>query len=107
MTKELLTIQRARIGAADTALLGPLDLTLAAGEALALFGPNGAGKSTLLRAIMGSRGAGCRRRSSSMASPSKAVTLAEWHGRVLDMCRRAAACFRASPRKGKHAGSLG
>jgi branched-chain amino acid transport system ATP-binding protein len=53
MTKDLLTIQKARIGAADTALLGPLDLTLAAGEALALFGPNGAGKSTLLRAIMG------------------------------------------------------
>lgn len=53
MNKELLTIQKARIGAADTALLGPLDLSLAAGEALALFGPNGAGKSTLLRAIMG------------------------------------------------------
>ena len=53
MTKDLLTIQSARIGAVDTALLGPLDLTLAAGEALALFGPNGAGKSTLLRAIMG------------------------------------------------------
>ena len=53
MIKELLTIQKARIGAADTALLGPLDLSLAAGEALALFGPNGAGKSTLLRAIMG------------------------------------------------------
>ncbi len=53
MTKDLLNIQSARIGAVDTALLGPLDLTLAAGEALALFGPNGAGKSTLLRAIMG------------------------------------------------------
>ena len=53
MNKELLTIQKARICAADTALLGPLDLSLAAGEALALFGPNGAGKSTLLRAIMG------------------------------------------------------
>lgn len=53
MTKDLLTIQKARIGAADTALLGPLNLSIAAGEALALFGPNGAGKSTLLRAIMG------------------------------------------------------
>jgi branched-chain amino acid transport system ATP-binding protein len=53
MTKDVLTIQKARIGATDTALLGPLDLTLASGEALALFGPNGAGKSTLLRAIMG------------------------------------------------------
>lgn len=53
MTKDLLTIEKARIGAADTALLGPLDLSIAAGEALALFGPNGAGKSTLLRAIMG------------------------------------------------------
>jgi len=53
MTKDLLTIQKARIGAAGTALLGPLDFSIAAGEALALFGPNGAGKSTLLRAIMG------------------------------------------------------
>lgn len=53
MTKAILSIRNARIGAEGTALLGPLDLTLAAGEALAVFGPNGAGKSTLLRSIMG------------------------------------------------------
>ena len=34
-------------------VLGPLDLTLSAGERLALTGPNGAGKSTLLRCIAG------------------------------------------------------
>ena len=52
MTKDLLTIQKARIGAANTALLGPLDLSIAAGEALALFGPNGAGKTTLVRGTL-------------------------------------------------------
>lgn len=34
-------------------VLGPIDLTLAAGERLALTGPNGAGKSTFLRCIAG------------------------------------------------------
>jgi ABC-2 type transport system ATP-binding protein len=33
--------------------LGPLDLTLAGGERVALVGPNGAGKSTTLRAMAG------------------------------------------------------
>ncbi len=32
---------------------GPLDLTLSAGESLALVGPNGVGKSTLLRTMAG------------------------------------------------------
>lgn len=53
MTEDLLSIRNARIGPVDAPLLGPIDLTLARGEALALFGPNGAGKSTLLRAILG------------------------------------------------------
>jgi ABC-type multidrug transport system ATPase subunit len=35
------------------AALAPLDLTLAAGETLAVLGPNGAGKSTLLRLLAG------------------------------------------------------
>ena len=39
--------------------LGPIDLTLAAGERVAILGPNGAGKSSLLRRIAGlERGAG-------------------------------------------------
>lgn len=53
MTAALLSIRGLRLGTADAAWLGPLDLTLHVGEAFALFGPNGAGKSSLLRAIMG------------------------------------------------------
>jgi branched-chain amino acid transport system ATP-binding protein len=53
MTETLLTIENGRIGTAETARLGPIDLSLTAGEAFAIFGPNGAWKSTLLRAIMG------------------------------------------------------
>ncbi len=34
-------------------VLGPLDLTIATGEALAVVGPNGAGKTTLLRLLAG------------------------------------------------------
>jgi len=40
-----------RFGA--TPILRGLDLTVAAGETLALFGPNGAGKTTLLRTLAG------------------------------------------------------
>ena len=34
-------------------VVGPLDLTIAAGEVVGLVGPNGAGKSTLMRALAG------------------------------------------------------
>ena len=36
---------------------GPFDLTLAAGERVAILGPSGAGKSTLLRLMAGERSA--------------------------------------------------
>mgnify|MGYP001294783737 CR=1 FL=1 len=36
-------------------VLGPLDLTIASGERLAVIGPNGAGKTTLLRCLAGLR----------------------------------------------------
>jgi iron complex transport system ATP-binding protein len=39
--------------AGNRAVLGPLDLRLAAGECLAVLGPNGAGKTTLLRLLAG------------------------------------------------------
>ncbi|NTW39148.1 MAG: ABC transporter ATP-binding protein [Cellulomonadaceae bacterium] len=35
------------------ATVGPVDLTIAAGESVGLIGPNGAGKSTVLRALCG------------------------------------------------------
>ena len=37
-----------------TPTVGPLDLSLQAGEVVGIFGPNGCGKSTLLRALCGS-----------------------------------------------------
>lgn len=40
-------------GVATTLALGPLDLSIARGEVVAVVGPNGAGKSTLLRVMAG------------------------------------------------------
>lgn len=37
----------------DTILVGPVDLTVGAGDWVNVIGPNGAGKSTLLRAVAG------------------------------------------------------
>ena len=41
-------LTEARVDGPDRTILGPLDLTVAAGEYWALLGPNGAGKTTLL-----------------------------------------------------------
>ena len=38
----------------ERAVVGPLDLTVHRGEALAVVGPNGAGKTSLLRLLTGS-----------------------------------------------------
>ncbi len=40
----------------DNRVLGPVNVTVAAGEWLGLIGPNGAGKSTMLRAAVGAAG---------------------------------------------------
>lgn len=53
MTHAALEITNFRLGPETNPRLGPLSLTLQAGEALALLGPNGAGKSSLLRTIIG------------------------------------------------------
>lgn len=42
-----------RLESVGNAVLAPLDLTLAPGEAVAVLGPSGAGKSTLLRIVAG------------------------------------------------------
>lgn len=42
-----------RLEAVTHPVLGPLDLTVAAGEAVAVLGPSGAGKSTLLKIVAG------------------------------------------------------
>ena len=49
---DLIQLRGAEIGY-KKAILPPIDLTIRAGERIAILGPNGAGKSTLLRTIIG------------------------------------------------------
>ncbi|NDW03800.1 heme ABC exporter ATP-binding protein CcmA [Jiella pacifica] len=48
-----LTLDALVVGRGSTAVAGPFDIAVAAGEALVVTGPNGAGKSTLLRTLAG------------------------------------------------------
>ena len=49
----MLTIEGLHVSYSGSVALGGVDLTLPAGELIAVIGPNGAGKSTLLRTISG------------------------------------------------------
>jgi len=49
----LLNMREVRIGYTDTALLGPLKLSLHPGQRIGLLGPNGAGKSTFIKLLAG------------------------------------------------------
>lgn len=53
MTDHLLSIERLTAGYDEAAVIRELDLTVGAGEIVALLGANGAGKTTTLRAISG------------------------------------------------------
>ena len=52
----LLTLERASLGFGDAPLLDAADLSLAAGERVALIGRNGTGKTTLFRVLAGQQG---------------------------------------------------
>ncbi|MBB3769968.1 cobalt/nickel transport system ATP-binding protein [Angulomicrobium tetraedrale] len=49
----LISLENVSITRGATSVLADVDLSLAAGERLAIVGPNGAGKTTLLRTIVG------------------------------------------------------
>lgn len=53
MSADLLRLDALEVERPEGFRLGPLDLSVAPGEAVAVLGPNGAGKSTLLAACMG------------------------------------------------------
>ena len=53
MSGPVLSIEGLVVGDGAAPRLGPVDFSVAAGQALAVLGPNGAGKSTLLRTIVG------------------------------------------------------
>ena len=53
MSKPLIQLKNSGINLGDKWLLRNADLSLHAGERLALVGRNGAGKSTLMKLIMG------------------------------------------------------
>lgn len=49
----LLSLQRAKLGYAQTVVLRDVDLELRSGDLIAIAGPNGAGKTTLFRTLLG------------------------------------------------------
>ncbi|MDQ3663542.1 MAG: ABC transporter ATP-binding protein [Actinomycetota bacterium] len=53
MSADVLELRQLRVAYGPVAALGPVDLTVAPGEVLALLGPSGSGKSTLLHAVAG------------------------------------------------------
>ncbi|MCH2220399.1 MAG: ABC transporter ATP-binding protein [Dechloromonas sp.] len=55
MSAPLLEARQLRVTVGDKTIIDHLDLSLAAGERLAILGRNGAGKSTLLSTLAGLR----------------------------------------------------
>ena len=53
MTEPIIELRRASFGYADQAVVQSVDLTVDAGEVVAVLGPNGSGKSTLVRGLLG------------------------------------------------------
>jgi ABC-type Fe3+/spermidine/putrescine transport system ATPase subunit len=53
VSRGFLTLEELRVRFSDTVTIGPVSLTIARGEILALLGPSGSGKTTLLRMLAG------------------------------------------------------
>jgi ABC-type multidrug transport system fused ATPase/permease subunit len=74
-------------GYGDVPVVRGVDLTVGAGQLVAVVGPNGAGKSTLLKAILGlARVMGGRVLADGRTSPAAPWT--SWPGSASATCRR-------------------
>ncbi len=74
---ELIRLEGVGVTYQTKKVLEDLDLTIRAGEFVAVCGETGCGKSTMLRLILGSTGENCRGRTG-----------------IAGMCRRSIRCFR-------------
>jgi iron complex transport system ATP-binding protein len=81
MTEPPLLALQAAVTRLPGLAIGPFDLTLAAGERVAILGPSGAGKSTLLRLMAGERSA------HAGLALLKGRALAQWPAADLARCR--------------------
>ena len=91
MPDAVLSLEGLTAGYDQAAVIRGVDLTVAAGEVVALLGANGAGKTTIAARRLRARQADGRPRSSSTAPTSRAHRRAAVRSSASRTCRRAAA----------------